>query len=58
MVLLVFMIGITVSAPWIGNNILGFDPTDTNLRMRSKPPTWAERVVAGIPGIHGTCASR
>jgi len=36
-----FMITITVTAPWIADNILGFDPTDTNLRMRNKPPTWA-----------------
>jgi peptide/nickel transport system permease protein len=41
MLLLLFMIGITVGAQWIGDNILGFDPTETNLRMRSKPPTWA-----------------
>ncbi|MEM7536762.1 MAG: ABC transporter permease [Chloroflexota bacterium] len=40
--LLLFMIGISVTAPWIGDNVLGFDPTDTNLRTRNKPPTWAE----------------
>ncbi len=39
--LLLFMIGITIAAPWIGDHILGFDPTETNLRMRAKPPTWA-----------------
>jgi peptide/nickel transport system permease protein len=37
-----FMIGISLAAPWIGNNILGFDPTDTNLRERNDPPTWLE----------------
>ena len=37
----VFIIVITVGAPWIADNILGFDPTDTNLRMRNDPPTWA-----------------
>lgn len=39
--LLLFMIGISLAAPWIANHMLGFDPTDTNLRMRNKPPTWA-----------------
>ena len=37
----IFMIVITLAAPWIGDNILGFDPNDTNLRMRNDPPTWA-----------------
>ena len=36
-----FMIAITLAAPWIGDNVLGFDPTDTNLRIRNDPPTWA-----------------
>ncbi len=36
-----FIITITLAAPWIGNNVLGFDPLDTDLRMRSKAPTWA-----------------
>lgn len=38
--LLLFMIIITVAAPWIAGNLLGFDPIDTNLRTRNKPPTW------------------
>lgn len=38
--LLLFMIIITLAAPWIANNLLGFDPIDTNLRTRNKPPTW------------------
>ncbi|RME96899.1 MAG: ABC transporter permease [Chloroflexi bacterium] len=37
----IFMVAITLAAPWIAENILGFDPTDTNLRIRNKPPTWA-----------------
>ncbi|MEW5959887.1 MAG: ABC transporter permease, partial [Chloroflexota bacterium] len=41
MALGLFMITITLAAPWIAGNILGFDPTATNLRMRNKPPTWA-----------------
>ncbi len=40
-VLLVFMVSISLAAPWIGDHVLGFDPTDTNLRTRNKPPTWA-----------------
>jgi peptide/nickel transport system permease protein len=37
-----FMIVITLAAPWIAADVLGFDPTDTNLRQRNDPPTWAE----------------
>ncbi len=37
-----FMVAITLAAPWIGNNILGFDPTNTDLRNRKAPPTWFE----------------
>lgn len=38
--LLLFIIIITLAAPWIAANLLGFDPIDTNLRTRLKPPTW------------------
>ncbi len=38
--LLIFMVTITVAAPWIADNWLGFDPIDANLRTRNKPPTW------------------
>lgn len=37
-----FMITITLAAPWIAEHITGFDPLDTNLRNRNDPPTWAE----------------
>jgi len=40
--LLFFMIAISLAAPWIGDSVLGFDPTDTNLRTRNDPPTWGE----------------
>ena len=40
-ILLLFMITISVAAPWIGDNVLGFDPTDASLRDRNEPPTWA-----------------
>jgi peptide/nickel transport system permease protein len=38
--LLLFMVTITIAAPWIAGNLLGFDPIDTNLRTRNKAPTW------------------
>ncbi len=37
-----FMIAITLAAPWIAQHITGFDPLATNLRNRNAPPTWAE----------------
>jgi len=36
-----FMAIITIGASWIGDNLLGFNPYDTNLRQREKTPTWA-----------------
>lgn len=39
--LLVFMITISLAAPWIGDNVLGFDPVRPNFRTRGEPPTWA-----------------
>jgi peptide/nickel transport system permease protein len=50
-----FMIGISVAAPFIGNNILGFDPTDTNLRTRNKPPTWLEEGWPKFEEFSRTC---
>jgi len=44
MVLGLFIIVVTLGAPWIAANLLGFDPTDTDLRSRNDPPTWAEEV--------------
>jgi peptide/nickel transport system permease protein len=41
MLLLGFMVVISLAAPWIGDNLLGFSPTATDLRNRNKPPTWA-----------------
>ena len=38
----VFMVAITLGAPWIAENVLGHDPTDVSLRKRNDPPTWAE----------------
>lgn len=50
-----FMIGISVAAPWIGDNILGFDPTDTNLRKRNDPPTWLEEGWPKFEAFSRTC---
>ncbi len=51
----VFMIAITLAAPWIATNILGFDPTDTNLRQRNKPPTWAAEAWPKFQEFTRTC---
>jgi len=32
----------TLAAPWISSHWLGFDPLDTSLLDRNKPPTWAK----------------
>jgi peptide/nickel transport system permease protein len=50
-----FMIAITLAAPWIGNNLLGFDPTKTNLRARNKPPTWAAEAWPMFQDFSRTC---
>ena len=39
--LLAFIIAITLAAPWISADLLGFSPTSTDLRNRNEPPTWA-----------------
>ncbi len=50
-----FMVAITLAAPWIADNVLGFDPTDTNLRMRNDPPTWAEESWPKFENFTRTC---
>jgi peptide/nickel transport system permease protein len=55
--LIVFMVSITLAAPWIGNNVLGFDPLDTNLRERGNPPTWAEESWPIFQEFTQTCQS-
>ena len=49
------MVVITLAAPWIGDNILGFDPTDTNLRQRNDPPTWASEAWPKFQDFTRTC---
>jgi peptide/nickel transport system permease protein len=54
--LLVFIVSISLGAEWIGDNVLGFDPTDTNLRIRNDPPTWAEESWPIFQQFTQTCA--
>jgi hypothetical protein len=42
-ILLIFMITISLAAPWLAHRVLGFDPTDTNLRNRNAPPLGQRR---------------
>ena len=57
MLLMIFMVVITLGASWIGDNILGFDPTSTDLRHRKAPPTWltAEGRQICLTGGFGQC---
>jgi peptide/nickel transport system permease protein len=55
--LLIFVIGISLGASWIGDYVLGFDPTDTNLRMSNKPPTWAKEAWPLFQQFTRTCQS-
>jgi peptide/nickel transport system permease protein len=54
-VLGVFMISITLAAPWLAANVLGFDPLDTNLRQRNEPPTWAAEAWPQFQEFTRTC---
>ncbi len=54
-VLLIFMITISLAAPWLAENVLGFDPTDTNLRNRNAPPTWADAAWPKLQQFTRTC---
>jgi peptide/nickel transport system permease protein len=51
----IFMIVISLAAPWIAENLLGFDPTDTNLRERNDPPTWAAESWPQFQDFTTTC---
>lgn len=52
-----FMIVITLTAPWIAANMLGFDPIETNLRIRNDPPTWAAESWPNFQKFTSTCNS-
>lgn len=53
--LLIFMIAISLAAPWLAHSVLGFDPTDTNLRNRSAPPSWATTAWPKFQQFSNTC---
>ncbi len=54
-VLLLFMIGITLAAPLIGDDVLGFSPISTDLYQRYKPPTWANDAWPTFQEFTTTC---
>lgn len=37
---LTVMVSLALAAPWLTQVVLGFSPTDTDLRQRNAPPTW------------------
>jgi peptide/nickel transport system permease protein len=53
--LLIFMVGISVAAPWIGDNILGFDPIELDPRVSEEPPTWAAEAWPLFEDFSRTC---
>lgn len=54
--LLTFMVATSVAAPWIGDNILGFDPNKINFRARSEPPTWGAEAWPIFQEFSRTCS--
>jgi peptide/nickel transport system permease protein len=53
--LLLFIVLLAVGATWIGDHILGFSPTATNLLERNKPPTWADQSWPQFESFTATC---
>ncbi|MFN8491216.1 MAG: ABC transporter permease [Caldilineaceae bacterium] len=56
--LFLFMIAISLGASWIGDHLLGFNPTSTDLRARSKPPTWASDAWPLFQEFSSSCAEK
>jgi len=52
-----FMVTITLAAPWIAEHMTGFDPLDTDLRNRNAPPTWAEEAWPRFEEFTRACQS-
>jgi peptide/nickel transport system permease protein len=52
-----FMVAITLAAPWIAEYVTGFDPLDTDLRNRNAPPTWAEEAWPRFEEFTRACQS-
>lgn len=55
-ILIVFMVSSALSAPWVADNVLGFEPNKTNLRARSEPPTWAADAWPVFQEFASSCA--
>jgi len=55
MFLLVLMVTISVAAPWIGSNVLGFSPVKNNFRIHNSPPTWAKESWPMFQQFAATC---
>ena len=55
--LMIFVVSITLGAKWIGDNVLGFDPTKTSLRDRNDAPTWAVDSWPTFQDFSRTCQS-
>lgn len=54
--LITLMVTLSITAPWLADNVLGFEPNDTNLRERSNPPTWAEESWEVFQDFASSCA--
>jgi peptide/nickel transport system permease protein len=54
-VLGIFMVTVTLSASWLAENVVGFDPNKTNLRQRNDPPTWLEEAWPKFQDFSQTC---
>lgn len=57
-VLLVLVVSTSLSAPWLADNVLGFDYRRTNLRERNDPPTWAEESWPVFQEFTRSCGDR
>jgi peptide/nickel transport system permease protein len=53
--LLIFVIALSLGASWIGDHVLGFNPTATDLLNRNKPPTWASQAWPRFEQFTATC---
>jgi peptide/nickel transport system permease protein len=56
--LLLTLFALTLAAPWIADGLLGYSPTATNLRERTKPPTWASTAWKDFSLFSRTCHKR
>jgi peptide/nickel transport system permease protein len=52
---LVFMVTLSLTAPWLSQGVLGFDPTATDLTNRYAPPSWAATAWPTFQEFTRTC---